>query len=79
MSREDSVQLRGIEEPILDLNIRDHCPIHYALNFNKHESTTFTRHIRLYDRGDCASFANELSDTNWNLLKNNDRNIYAKT
>ena len=25
-----------------------------------------------YDRGDYASFANELSDTNWNLLKNND-------
>ena len=59
MSREDSVQLRGVEEPILDLNIRYHCPIHCALNLNKHKSTTFTRHIWLYDRGDWASFANE--------------------
>ena len=32
---------------------------------------------KLYDRGDYASFANELSDTNWNLLKNKDINIYA--
>ena len=77
MSREDSVLLSGVGEPILDLNIRYHCPIYCVLNLNKHKSTTFTRHIWLYDRGDYASFANELSDTNWNLLKNNDINTYA--
>ena len=76
--REDSVLLSGVGEPILDLNIRYHCPIYCVLNPNKHKSTTFTRHIWLYDRGHYASFANELSDTNWNLLKNNDINIYAK-
>ena len=70
-SREDSVL------PILDLNIRYHCPIYCVLNLNKHKCTTFTRHIWLYDRGDYASFANELSDTNWNLLKNNYINTYA--
>ena len=74
-SREDSVLLSGVGEPILDLNIGYHCPIYCVLNLNKHISTTFTRHIWLYDRGDYASFANELSDTHWNLVKNNDINI----
>ena len=69
--------LSGVGEPILDLNIRYHCPIYCVLNLNKHKSTAFARHIWLYDRGDYASFANELTDTYWNLLKNNDINIYA--
>ena len=77
-SIEDSVLLSGVGKPILDLNIRYHCPIYCVLNLNKHKPITFTRHIWLYDRGDYASFANELSDTNWNLLKNNNINIYAK-
>ena len=36
-SREDSVLLSGVGEPILDLNMRYHCPIYCVLKLNKHK------------------------------------------
>ena len=46
-------------------------------NFDKHMSPVFTRHIWLYSKGNYQSFSNELRETNWDALKNNDIDIYA--
>ena len=37
----------------------------------------YIRHIWLYDRGDYQSLSYELSETDWDSLKNRDINIYA--
>ena len=40
-------------------------------------SSIFTRNIWLYDRGDFQSFSKVVVDSNWNILKDNDIDIYA--
>ena len=69
--------LSGVGEPILGQNIRFHCPIYYVFKFNRKSSSTFTRHIWLYDRGDYDSFAREITNTDWNNLKDDDIDTYA--
>ena len=40
-------------------------------------SSIFTRNICLYGRGDYQSFYRDVADANWNILKDNDIDIYA--
>ena len=75
-SNKNNVLLSGIGEPILGQNIRVHCPIYCVFKFNR-KSSTFTRHIWLYDRGDYGSFAREITNTDWNNLKDDDIDTYA--
>ncbi|MCG8047764.1 MAG: hypothetical protein N0E48_19410, partial [Candidatus Thiodiazotropha endolucinida] len=78
VSNKNRVVLSGVGEPFLDQNIRYHCPIYCAYNFNKITSPTYTRQIYLYHRGDYQTLSRELNETNWNSLKDDDVDIYAK-
>ena len=68
----NSIVLSGVGEPILDQNIRYHCPVYCVLNFDKFIIPIYTRHVRLYDRGDYMSFSRDLDNTDWNSLRNDD-------
>lgn len=76
-SNKIDVLLSGVGEPFLEQNIRYHCPIYCILKFDKPKLKPFSRHIWLFDRGNYESLSQEISNTNWDMLKNNDINIYA--
>ena len=76
-SNKNHILLSGVGDPFLEQNLRYHCPIYCAFNFHTTTSTVFTRHIWLYDRGDYDSLSQAALNTNWELLKHNDINIYA--
>ena len=67
----------GVGDPFLEHNIRFHCPIYFVLNFRKTVTPVLRRHIWLYDRGDYQAFSQNIIETNWESLKNNDIDIYA--
>ena len=67
----------GVGDPFLEHNIRFHCPIYFVLNFRKIVTPVLRRHIWLYDRGDYQAFSQNIIETNWESLKNNDIDIYA--
>ena len=73
----NNVRLSGVGEPILDQNIRYHCPIYCVFKFTRKTSPTFTRHVWLYDRGDYESFSRDLLKVDWNSLKDADVDAYA--
>ena len=76
-SNKNHILLSGVGDPFLEQNLRYHCPLYCAFNFHTTISTVFTRHIWLYDRGDYDSLSQAALNTNWELLKHNDINIYA--
>ena len=57
--------------------MRYHCPVYFVLNFHKPITPIVHRHIWLYDRGNYESFSQEIIETNWETLKDNDIEIYA--
>ena len=67
----------GVGDPFLEHNIRFHDPVYFVLNFRKIVTPVLRRHIWLYDRGDCQALSQNIIETNWDSLKNNDINIYA--
>ena len=73
----NSIVLSGVGEPILDQNIRYHCPVYCVLNFDKFITPIYTRHVWLYDRGDYMSFSRDLDNTDWNSLRNDDMDTYT--
>lgn len=76
-SNKNGVLLSGVGEPLLEQNIRYHCPIFSVLNFVKNTTPTYERHIYLYDKGDYKTLSRELTETDWNSIKSNDIDIYA--
>ncbi|MEW8547189.1 MAG: endonuclease/exonuclease/phosphatase family protein, partial [Candidatus Thiodiazotropha sp.] len=76
-ANKNNVLLCGVGDPFLDQNVRYHCPIYCVFKFNKVQTPVYTRKIYLYDRGNYQSISDELSETDWNKIKNNDIDIYA--
>ena len=58
--------------------MRYNCPVYCVLSYHKAPTSISTRHIWLYDRGDYQSYARDLREMNWELLKDNDIDAYAK-
>ena len=77
-SNNNSILLSGIGDPFLGQNVRFHCPVYFVLSYHKAPTSISTRHIWLYDQGDYQSYARDLHETNWELLKDNDIDVYAK-
>lgn len=77
-SDKNNVLLSGVGEPVLDQNIRFHCPIYCVFKINRKSSATFNRHVWLYDRGDYESFARDISNTDWDNLRDGNVDVYAK-
>ncbi|MCG8047067.1 MAG: reverse transcriptase domain-containing protein, partial [Candidatus Thiodiazotropha endolucinida] len=78
VSNKNRIALSGVGEPFLDQNIRYHCPIYCAYNFNKITSPTYTRQIYLYHRGNYQTLSRELNETDWHSLKDDDVDSYAQ-
>ena len=76
-SNKNDVLLSGVGESFLVQNINYHCPTYCILKFDKPKLKPFSRHIWLFHRSNYESPSQEISNTNWNMLKNDDINIYA--
>ena len=77
-SNKGNILSSGVGDPFLEQNVRYHCPVYFVLNFHKIIAPASHRHIWLYERGDYQSFSRDIHESNWELLKNNDIDIYAK-
>ena len=77
-SDKNNILSSGVGDPFLDQNVRYHCPIYFVLNFHKPVTPVVHRHIWLYERGDYESFSQDILETNWDALKHNDIDIYAR-
>ena len=77
-TKKDTILLSGVGEPFLEQNIRYHCPIYCVFNTNKTVTSSYERHIWLYDRGDYEAFSNDIRQTNWDDIKSNDIDKYAQ-
>ena len=78
-SNKSNILSSGVGDPFLEQNVRYHCPVYFLLNFHKIIVPASHRDIWLYDREDYQPFSRDINETNWELLKNNDIDIYAKT
>ena len=67
-----------IIDPFLDQSVCYHCPVYFVLSYHKAPTPISTRHIWIYDRGNYQSFACDLHETNWEILKDNDIDAYSK-
>ena len=77
-SNESSLLQSGVGDSFLGQSVRYHCPVYCVLSYHKAPTSISTRRIWLYDRGDYQSYARDLHETNWELLKDNDIDAYAK-
>ena len=77
-SNKSNIFRSRIGDPFLQQNIRYHCPVYCIFNFNQSNSKVYTRNIWLYNKGNYEALSNELYETNWNNLINDDINIYAQ-
>ena len=68
----------GVGDPFLHQDIRYHCPVFGILNFSKPKRKSFTRRIWRYDQGNYNLLRENVASTDWNVLKNDDINTYAK-
>ncbi|XP_053373951.1 uncharacterized protein LOC128546712 [Mercenaria mercenaria] len=78
LRNKSSLLLCGVGDPFLEQNIRYHCPIFAFFKFVKPKSTSFKRHIWLYDKGNYNEFRHELSLTDWNALYSQDINVWVQ-
>ena len=76
-NKSETILTSGVGEPFLDQNIRYHCPIFCVLDFNKQKTKSFKRHIWLFDQGNYRALSTELTNTDWNNMKDTDVNKYA--
>ena len=78
VKNKDNLLISGVGEPILQQDIRFHCPIFGVLNFKKLVSKSFTRQIWSYDKGDYLLLKSLAQNTDWNSLYNQDVNVHAQ-
>ncbi len=78
VSNRNTVLLSGAGEPLLDQTVWYHCPGFVTLKFTKPKCKTFYRHMWRNDIGDYLKLRQLMSDTNWNLLKCDNVDIYAE-
>ena len=77
-SNKNNILSSRVGDPFLEQNVRYHCPVYFVLNFHKYIAPALNRHIWLYDRGNYLSFAQDIMETNWETLENNNIDIYAQ-
>ena len=77
MSRKQSIFLSGVGEPFLGQDIRYHCPVFCVFDFKKTTTKSFYRYVWLYDKGHYDELCEEINNTNWQTLKNQDIDIYT--
>lgn len=77
-ANKNNILISGVGEPFLEQNIRYHCPVYCVINFNKIKTPVYRRKVYLYDRGDYQAFAADLRQTDWNIIKSDDIDVYAE-
>ena len=77
VNKPESVLFCGVGEPVLEQNIKYHCPIFAIFTFYKPNISSFKRHMWFYDRGNYNDFRQHLSNTDWDSLKNDDINVWV--
>ena len=79
-SNQNSVIFSGAGDPFPSQNLitRYHCPVFGILNFTKPKRKAFTHHVWIYDHGNYDLLREKASETDWDSLKDEDTNKYAK-
>ena len=77
VSNMNSVHFSGVGETFLMQDIWYHCPIFCICNLKTYTLKSFSRKIWLYDRGYDAELRQKIYDFEWNIIRNDDVNIYA--
>ena len=68
VSKPENVIFSNVTSPFIPNLIRYHCPTVVYLKYRKPVTKTYKRHIWLYDRGDYATFRQQLSQVNWDEI-----------
>ena len=76
VNNETHLIVSGVCDPFLNQEIRYHCPI-YGI-FSKPKFVSFSRRIWDYDQGNYELLRNKATSFNWDSIKDNDSNTYAK-
>ena len=77
VNKPESVLVCGVGEPVLEQNIRYCCPVFAIFTFCKPNISSFKRHMWFYDPGNYNDFRQHLSNTDWDLLQNDDINVWV--
>ena len=67
----------GVCDPVLDQDVRFHCPVYGLLKFKKKRDHSFTRLLWSFDRGDYTLLRNKAREVNWDTIKSDNIDIYA--
>ena len=73
----DILYKAGVCDPVLDQDIRFHCPIYGLLKTNKTRDHSFTRLIWSFDRGDYTLLKSKALEVDWDMRKSNNIDTYA--
>ena len=68
VSKPENAIFSNVTSPFIPNLIRYHCPTVVYLRYRKPVTKTYKRHIWLYDRGDYATFRQQLSQVNWDEI-----------
>ena len=71
------VSASGVGEPVLDQNIRYHCPVFCLLNVSKPIHPSFKRLIWSFDKGNYDLLRHKVNSFDWTSLTHDDIDIYA--
>ena len=67
-----------VAEPVLEQDIRFHCPIFGIFNFAKPKFKSYLRHVWIYFQGDYNLLRAKAGSFDWTSIQNRDINQYAK-
>ena len=74
----NSVLLSGVGDPFLNQPIKYHCPVYGIFKFSKPKRQSFQRFVWRYEQGNYNLLRQKAASFNWNTLKHQDINVYAK-
>ena len=67
----------GVCDPVLDQDVRFHCPVYGILKSNKKRDHSFTRLIWSFDKGDYTLLRNKAREVDWSTTKSDNIDTYA--
>lgn len=79
VSDKEHVLLSSVGEPILDQQVRNHCPVYGVLKFSKPKASSFTRHVWYYGKGNYNLLCEKASEIDWESLRNTDIITFANS
>ena len=77
VSNPSSCILSGVGDPLLNQEIRFHCPVFIVFKFLKPHKKLIKRHVWKYKDGDYENLKEKFRNSDWESLVNEDIDVYA--